>query len=117
MSSGLKNIDDVGALHAGFDISHLSKADISTTSPFAACLSEVGASTTGVYIDDTPVQVRRRVSSRRVPFRKSSIWRRVEILESVLKVRCSEPVPWAHGQVHHAGPGFAQVFGIRARRG
>ena len=71
---GIKTIDDVSRFTPGLTFAP-SRRDISMTSPFAAFCSEVGASTTGIYIDDTPVQVRSKgVVTRRMPFRRSLIW-------------------------------------------
>ena len=54
---GLKNIDDISRFTPGLTFAP-SKAGYINDIAIRGVLSEVGASTTGVYIDDTPVQVR-----------------------------------------------------------
>lgn len=77
---GLKNIDDISRFTPGLTFAP-SKAGYINDIAIRGVLSEVGASTTGVYIDDTPVQVRAKGVVTENAFPQIFDLERVEILK------------------------------------
>ncbi len=77
---GIKNIEDVSRFTPGLTFAP-SKAGYISDIAIRGVLSEVGASTTGVYIDDTPVQVRSKGVVTENAFPQIFDLERVEVLK------------------------------------
>jgi outer membrane receptor protein involved in Fe transport len=77
---GIKGIDDVSRFTPGLTFAP-SKAGYISDIAIRGVLSEVGASTTGVYIDDTPVQVRSKGVVTENAFPQIFDLERVEVLK------------------------------------
>jgi hypothetical protein len=113
--AGVREIDDLARLTPEVKISYggeTGSADVS----IRGISSDAGASTTGVYIDDTPIQVVNRYNSAGEQFPAVFDLQRVEVLRG-LRARCSAPGPRvAQSDSFRSSRASRSTAGTRARR-
>ena len=113
---GIKTIDDVSRFTPGLTFAP-SQAGYISDIAIRGVRSEVGASTTGIYIDETPVQVRSKgvvtQNSLSADIRSGARGSPERTARDAVRNR----IHGRHGPLHHPGAGSAQILRLCARRG